>query len=44
MLPVVGLLLPAMAAIRSSQIAVGWLASEAEAPDAVAFARHCGLL
>src|SRR5687768_767607 len=43
MLPVVGLLLPAMALIRSIQTAVGWLAM-AEPPEATALARHCALL
>jgi hypothetical protein len=44
MLPVVGLLLPAIALIRSIQTAVGWLAIDAGAPEATALARHCALL
>ena len=43
MLPVVGLLLPAMALMRSNHTPVGWLAM-ALPPPAAAFARHCGLL
>ena len=43
MLPVVGLLLPAIALMRSNHTPVGWLAI-ALPPFAAAFARHCGLL